>query len=54
MLLKHLEGLLDQVAQNHGFALPVVDLVPKRNSALLKEIHNWQQLAEVGNKSLTN
>lgn len=50
VLLEHFERLLDQVAQDHLLALGVVDSVPGADSALLKEIHHWQDLAEVRHK----
>jgi hypothetical protein len=52
--LEHFEGLLDQVAQNEALPLPVVDAVAQVDAALLKEIHNGQQLPEVGHERLAN
>lgn len=45
--LKHFECLLDQVAEDEAFALPVVNAVAHVDTALLKEVHNGQQLPEV-------
>jgi hypothetical protein len=52
--LKHFERLLDQVAEHEAFALPVVNAVAQVDTALLKEVHNGQQLPEVRHKGLTN
>jgi len=52
--LEHFEGLLDQVAQNEALPLPVVDAVAQVDAALLKEIHNGQQLPEVRHERLAN
>ena len=52
--LHHFQGLLNQVAQNEALALAVVNLVANVDSALLKEVHNWQQLSEIWHKGLTH
>jgi len=39
--LKHLEGLLDQVAKVQTLSLAVVDLVSDVGVALFEQIHHW-------------
>ena len=51
---KHLQSLLNQITQNHALALAVVNVVANVDAALLKEVHDWQELAEVGHQSLTH
>ena len=54
MLLKQLQCLLNKVSQIHGLPLTVHDAVAHILVALLEQVENWQDLAVVGHKSLTN
>lgn len=47
MLLKELEGLLDQVAQVRRFALGIVNLVTQVPVLGLVEVEDWQELSVV-------
>jgi len=52
--LKHLQGLLDQVAQIQTLSLAVVDLVADVGVALLEQVHHRQDLSVVGHQGLAD
>jgi len=52
--LEHLEGLLDEIAQNEALALRVLDLVADVGVRLLEQVHHGQDLAVVGHESLAD
>ena len=52
--LEHLQGLLDQVAQDEALALGVLDLVADVGVALFEKVHDGQDLAVVGHEGLAD
>jgi len=54
MLLEKFESLLDQISQDKGFTLSILDFVAEVDVAVLEQVEDRENLSVVRHKSLTN